>query len=74
MMEEKMDRSAFQKQTASETSHTVAYWRKQSDVFKLRSAYHLSLRSYGLDPGDEPRLDRTFFMMRKKNEEEIVKP
>ena len=65
-MEEKLDRFAFKRQSADEASSTIAYWRKQSDAFKLRSAYHLSLRAYGYDPADEPRLDRTFFSMRKR--------
>ncbi|MEP6646037.1 MAG: hypothetical protein ABJC12_03035 [Saprospiraceae bacterium] len=67
-MEEKLDRTSFIRQTAEEASHTTAYWRQQSDAFKLRSAYHLSLRAYGFDPANEPRLDRTVFSMRKHNE------
>ena len=64
-MEEKLDRTAFKRQTAQEASNTVAYWRTQSDADKIRAAYHLSLRAYGYDPADEPRLDRTVFSMRK---------
>lgn len=64
-MEEKLDRTAFKRQTAQEASNTVAYWRTQSDADKIRAAYHLSLRAYGYDPADEPRLDRTAFSMRK---------
>jgi len=70
-VEEKLDRSAFKRQSAVEASNTVVYWRKQSDACKLRSAYHLSLRAYGFDPANEPRLDRTVFAIRKRNKEEI---
>ena len=68
-MEEKLDRTAFKRQTAEEASNTTEYWRQQSDAFKLRSAYHLSLRAFGYDPENEPRLDRTVFSMRKHNTE-----
>ena len=64
-MEEKLDRTAFKHQTAKEASNNVAYWRSRPDAEKLRAAYHLSLRAYGYDPADEPRLDRTVFSMRK---------
>ena len=66
-MEKKLDRSAFKMQTAALASDTLEYWLKQSDADKLRSAYHLSLRAYGFDPMNEPRLDRTKFTMRKSD-------
>ena len=62
--EKRLDRTAFKMQTAANASNTVEYWRQQSDADKLRSAYHLSLRAYGYDPANEPRLDRTKFSMR----------
>ena len=67
-MEERIDRTIFKRQSLDEAANTVAYWRKQSDAYKLRSAYHLSLRAYGYDPDNEPRLDRTVFTMRKREE------
>ena len=66
-MEERLDRTSFKRQTAVEASKTVTYWIKQTDTFKLRSAYHLSLRAYDYDPANEPRLDRTAFSMRKQS-------
>ena len=64
--ENRLDRTAFKRQTAEEASSKVAYWRQQSDVEKIRAAYHLSLRAWGYDPENEPRLDRTKFSMRKR--------
>ena len=63
--EHRLDRTAFKRQTAEAASNTVAYWRQQSDTEKIRAAYHLSLRAWGYDPENEPRLDRTKFSMRK---------
>ena len=60
-----MDRTAFKRQTAEEASNTVAFWRQKSDAEKIQAAYHLSLRAWGHDPENEPRLDRTKFSMRK---------
>ncbi len=68
MSEEKLDRSSFKHQTLSEAENNVSYWRKQTDAFKLRAAYHLSLRAYGYDPAEEPRLDRKKFSIRKREE------
>lgn len=65
-MEERLDRTEYKHQSLVEASDTVAYWRKQSDAFKMQSAYHLSLRAYGYDPANEPRLDRTLFSIRKR--------
>lgn len=63
--EHRLDRNAFKRQTAEEASDTVAYWRNKSDAEKLRAAYHLSLRAWGYDPENEPRLDRTKFSFHK---------
>ena len=65
--EERLDRTAFKRQSVKEASDTLAFWRKQSDAYKLRSAYNLSLRAFGYDPEDEPRLDRTVFSSRKRD-------
>ena len=68
--EKRLDRTAFKMQTAAQASNNVAYWLQQSDGDKLRAAYHLSLRAYGYDPADEPRLDRTKFSVRKHGTKE----
>ena len=68
-VEKRLDRTAFKMQTAAQASNTTAFWLQQSDGDKLRAAYHLSLRAYGYDPADEPRLDRTKFSMRKASED-----
>lgn len=65
--EKRLDRTAFKMQTKEQASHTEAYWMLQSDGDKLRAAYNLSLRAFGYDPDNEPRLDRTKFSMRKSD-------
>lgn len=66
--EVRLDRATFKRQSAEAADDTSAFWREQSDAFKLRSAYHLSLRAFGFDPADEPRLDRSVFSTRKPDE------
>ena len=66
-MEERLDRTVFKRQTPEEAANTVSFWKNQSPAYRLRSAYLLSLRVYGYDPADEPRLDKTVFSMRKRN-------
>jgi hypothetical protein len=64
--EARLDRTAFKMQTAEQATDTLAYWRKQTDGDKIRAAYQLTLRAFGFDPNNEPRLDRTRFSMRKQ--------
>ncbi len=64
--EKKLDRTAFKMHSVEDASIKVAYWRQQSDAEKIVSAYHLSLRAYGFDPQNEPKLDRSKFSARKQ--------
>ena len=66
MKENKLDKTKFRIQTYKEADNTVAYWRSRPWWERLQAGYHLSLRAYGYDPEDEPRLDKTVFKMRKR--------
>ena len=64
--EEKLDRTAFASQTFKEADDTLAFWLRKSPGERLRAGYILSLRVFGFDPENEPRLDRSKFSMRKQ--------
>jgi hypothetical protein len=64
-MEQRLDRTAFKHQSAKEASDQVRYWRLKTDAERLQAGYYLSLRAFGYDPENEPRLDRTVFSMHK---------
>jgi len=65
-MKEKLDKSHFKKQTFKEADNNVAYWRSKTPAERLEAAYILSLRAYGYDPANPPRLDKTLFSKRRR--------
>ncbi|MDQ3016800.1 MAG: hypothetical protein M3R25_08825 [Bacteroidota bacterium] len=63
--EERLDRTVFKQQSGADAGDMLAYWLAQPIEFRVKCAYHLSLRAYGYDPENEPHLDRTIFSTRK---------
>lgn len=66
MKETRLDKGKFKIQSFKEADSNVAYWRSRPWYERLQAGYHLSLRAYGYDPEDEPRLDKTKFSKRKR--------
>jgi len=62
----RLDKTVFKKQSLIEADNNVAYWRSKSAAERLSAAYRLSLRVYGLDPDNPPRLEKTYFRRRKR--------
>lgn len=65
-MEERLDKTFFKKQSVKEADRNVVYWRTKSMSERLQAAYHLSLRVYGYSPDNPPRMDKSFFTIRKR--------
>lgn len=63
--EYKLDRTAFSMGTFEDASNTVAYWRTHPITERLRAAWMLTCRAYGYTEDNPPKFDRTFFKMRK---------
>ena len=66
MKELRLDKTKFQIQSFAEADNTVAYWRSRPWQERLQAGYHLSLRAYGYDPENPPKLDKTVFRARKR--------
>lgn len=66
-MKEKLDKSYFKKQSLKEADHNVNYWRSKTMDERIQAAYYLSLRAYGYDPDNPPKMDKTYFRKRKRN-------
>jgi hypothetical protein len=64
IMEARLDKSVFKKQTLLDADRNTRYWRSKSYEERLQAGYHLSLRAYGYDPTDPPRMDKQVFSMR----------
>jgi len=64
-MEERLDKSVFKKQSLAEADNNVAYWKSKTMTERLIAGYHLSLRAYGYDPANPPKMDKQYFLKRK---------
>jgi hypothetical protein len=63
----KLDRTAFKHQTLDEASHNLEYWKKQSYEKRLEAANYLNSVAFNFDVNNPPRVDRTYFKIRKRN-------
>ena len=61
----RLDKTAFKAQTFAEADNTREYWLAQPPHERLRAAWWLTCKVYGIDYENQPRLDRTVFSMRK---------
>ncbi len=61
----KLDKTAFSKGTFEQASHQLAYWKSQPLSKRLEAAWILTCRAYGIDPLNPPKMDKTYFRMRK---------
>ena len=63
-MNSRLDKSYFKKQTFKEADNNVSFWRSRTPEERLEAAYILSLRAYGYDPDNPPKMDKTIFKRR----------
>ena len=62
----KLDRTAFKHQTLEEAGHNLDYWKKQSYEKRLEAANYLNSVAYNFDINNPPRMDKTYFKIRKR--------
>ncbi len=62
----KLDKTAFRHQTVEEASHNFAFWKMQSLEKRLEAANYLNSVAYNFDVDNPPRVDRTYFRIRKR--------
>ncbi|MEM1215986.1 MAG: hypothetical protein AAGJ82_09895 [Bacteroidota bacterium] len=64
----RLDRSAFAIRPIDDTVTNTQYWLTKTVEERIAAAYYLSLRAYGYDPAQPPRLDLTVFSTRTRRE------
>ena len=69
MKEPKLDKTKFRIQSFEEADHSVKYWRSRPWQERLQNGYYLSLRAFGYDPVNEPRMDKTAFKTRRRKQQ-----
>lgn len=62
----KLDRTAFKHQTLEEADHNREYWLKHSYEERLKAANYLNSVAYNFDINNPPKLDKTYFNIRKR--------
>ena len=62
----KLDKTAFKYQTLKEASHNLDYWREQSYEKRLEAANYLNSIAYNFDVNNPPRVDKSYFEIRKR--------
>lgn len=66
-MSYKLDRTAFKHQTLDEASHQLEYWKQQPYSERLKTANYLNSVAYNFDVNNPPKMDKTFFVIRKRS-------
>ena len=62
----RLDRTAFRAQSFEEAErYTREFWRSKTVEERLCAAHFLIMTSYGFDPENPPRMDKTAFSYRK---------
>lgn len=67
MSEYKFDRSAFKMMSFQEADNANKFGKDVPYAERLRQAYYLISQAYGFSMSNPPKLDRTYFSMRKMN-------
>ncbi len=63
---EKLDRTAFKYQTINEASHNLKFWQSQTYKKRLQAANYLNSVAYNFDINNPPKMDKTVFKIRKR--------
>ena len=61
----KLDRTAFKMGSHQQSSDNRDFWAKQPMDERLKAAVYLNSIAYNFDINQPPKMDRTFFLMRK---------
>ncbi|MEP7255412.1 MAG: hypothetical protein ABI666_06525 [Ferruginibacter sp.] len=65
MKDFKLDKTVFKAQSFEEADKNKLFDKNVSLAERLRMAFHLTCRIYGIKDGDSLKLDRTVFSARK---------
>ena len=61
----KLDRNVFKMGSLSAQESSAVYWKTKTPEERLASAFYLNSVAFNFDLSNPPRLERTFFSMRK---------
>jgi hypothetical protein len=63
----KLDRSAFKINSFKEADNTYSYWMLKSADERFAAAWYLISCAWDFDINNPPRMDKTFFLIRKND-------
>jgi hypothetical protein len=64
-MDYKLDRNFFKMGSQKVSEPAIVYWKTKTPEERLAAAFYLNSVAFNFDLSNPPRLDRTFFSMRK---------
>jgi hypothetical protein len=64
----RLDRTYFTARNIREQHLQRSYWLEKTPDERLAAATYLIAQAWGYDPAKPPRMERTFFFMRKHGE------
>ena len=62
----RLDRTQFEAFKAEEKQSDYGYWSERSMEERLEGAYYLICSSYGINPNNFPKIDKTHFEVYKQ--------
>lgn len=62
----RLDRTAFNYQTKTEAAHNLKLWKSQTYKKRLQTANYLNSVAYNFDFNNSPKMDKTYFNIRKR--------
>ena len=63
----KQDRTAFVHQTKEQATSQQEYWLAKTVNERMQAAFYFNSVAYNFDINNPPRMDKTFFTIRKRN-------
>lgn len=67
-MKPRLDRTDFKINTPESADNNRDYWLSKTPEERFAAAWHLTCCAYGIDYLNPPRMDKTFFVIRKHGE------
>ncbi len=64
----RLDKTVFSKTSFQEADNRREYWLSKTPTERIHAAIYLQSIVFGFDPENPPRMDKTFFTKRKRED------
>lgn len=67
-MSYRLDKTAFKQTKLEDQGNNRAYWMSRTPAERLAAAWYLTCRAYGIDPNNPPKMDKSLFRIKSRDE------